>query len=123
MKHRVTRYLISVRIKAEFSALKSQINPHFLFNTLKGIYGQTITRSDQTADSVAKSSSMMRYVLTESDTEKVSLESEIAYIKSYLHLQQIRLTEKTKVDFKVSGDTSSVQIHPLLFISFIENAL
>ncbi|MEN8229212.1 MAG: histidine kinase [Bacteroidota bacterium] len=116
------KQLESDRIKTELSALKSQINPHFLFNTLNGIYGQAITESGQTADSIAKLSSMMRYVLAESDSEKVSLDSEIAYIKSYVHLQQIRLTEKTNVVLEVSGDTSSAQIPPLLFISFIENS-
>ncbi|MEN8202769.1 MAG: histidine kinase [Bacteroidota bacterium] len=116
------KQLESDRIKAELSALKSQINPHFLFNTLNSIYGQALSRSDQTADSIAKLSSMMRYVLTESDAEKVGLDSEIAYITSYVHLQRIRLTDRTDVVFEVTGNTASAQIPPLLFISFIENA-
>jgi sensor histidine kinase YesM len=107
---------------AELSALRSQINPHFLFNTLNGIYGQAISRSDQTAPSISRLSSIMRYVLTETAEDKVSLDREIEYINNFIHLQKIRLTEKTTVNFDVDGDTASISIPPLLFINLIENA-
>jgi LytS/YehU family sensor histidine kinase len=112
----------SDRIKTELSALKSQINPHFLFNTLNGIYGQALTQSDQTADSIFKLSAMMRYVLTEATEEKVPLQDEINYLNSYLQLQNMRLTDKTNVNFVVTGNIESKMIAPLLFINFIENA-
>jgi len=112
----------SEKIKSELSSLKAQLNPHFLFNILNDIYGQAITKSEHTADSIAKLSSMMRYVLTEAIAEKVALEKEIKYMKSYIDLQKIRLTEKTMVVFEIDGNANAKQIYPLLFISFIENA-
>lgn len=116
------KQLETERIRAELASLKLQINPHFLFNTLNGIYGLAFTKSDKTAESVSKLSSMMRYALTETNTEKVVLENEINYITNYIELQKIRLTNKTTVDFIVNGNSKSKQIPPLLFINFIENA-
>lgn len=109
-------------LKSELVSLKSQINPHFLFNTLNGIYGLALINSDKTAESISKLSSMMRYALTENNTEKVTLENEIKYLTNYIELQKIRLTKTTTVDFTVSGNIKSKQIPPLLFINFIENA-
>lgn len=108
--------------EAELASLKAQINPHFLFNTLNGIYAQAITKSENTADSIQKLSSIMRYVITEANDNEVLLEKEITYLKNYIALQKLRLTDKTKVDFKVSGDTDKKKIAPLLLICFIENA-
>ncbi|MFM9943993.1 MAG: sensor histidine kinase, partial [Bacteroidia bacterium] len=102
--------------------LKAQINPHFLFNTLNGIYAQAITKSEHTADSIQKLSALMRYVITEANENKVFLEKEITYLKNYIQLQKLRLTDKTKVNFTVSGDSDKKKIAPLLLICFIENA-
>lgn len=110
------------QISAELATLKAQINPHFLFNTLNGIYGLALTKSDKTAEYILKLSAMMRYTLTETTTEKVALEDEINYLKNYIELQKIRLTKTTMVDFSVIGEINSQQIPPLLFINFIENA-
>jgi len=107
---------------SELANLKAQINPHFLFNTLNGIYGLALTKSDKTADYLSKLSSMMRYSLPETSAEKVPLENEIHYLKNYIALQKIRLTETTSVDFTVKGQIKSQQIPPLLFINFVENA-
>ena len=112
----------SEKIKSELATLKSQINPHFLFNILNDIYGQAIIKSDNTADSITKLSSMMRYVLSETSNKQVPLEKEINYLKSYVELQKIRLTDKTKVTFEIKGNPASKEISPLLFISFVENA-
>jgi sensor histidine kinase YesM len=110
------------QIVSELANLKAQINPHFLFNTLNGIYGLALTKSEKTADYLSKLSSMMRYSLTETSAEKVPLENEINYIKNYIDLQKIRLTETTRVNFTVQGQIDSQQIPPLLFINFIENS-
>ncbi len=110
------------QIVSELTNLKAQINPHFLFNTLNGIYGLALTKSDKTADYLSKLSSMMRYSLSETSAEKVPLENEINYIKNYIDLQKIRLTETTRVNFTVQGQIDSQQIPPLLFINFIENS-
>ncbi len=108
--------------KAELALLRAQINPHFLFNVLNNIYGQAIIKSEQTANSIAKLSDLMRYSLNEANVSSVSLEKEIAYLKNYLSLQKLRLTDKTLVEFKVTGNPNTWQISPMLFIPFIENA-
>jgi sensor histidine kinase YesM len=112
----------SDKIKAELASLKAQINPHFLFNILNDIYGQAITKSEHTADSIAKLASMMRHVLTEVNEDLIGLEKEVKYLKSYVELQKMRVTDKTKVRFEVDGNIGSQQIPPLLFINFVENA-
>jgi LytS/YehU family sensor histidine kinase len=98
------------------------VNPHFLFNTLNGIYGQALGRSELTADSIARLSSLMRYVLTEASNEQVNLDHEVEYIRNYIHLQRIRLTEKTEIIFDIQGETHLHSVPPLIFINFIENA-
>ncbi len=110
------------QIVSELANLKAQINPHFLFNTLNGIYGLALTKSDKTADYLSKLSSMLRYSLSETSAEKVPIENEIHYLKNYIALQKIRITETTSVNFTVKGLIVSQQIPPLLFINFIENA-
>ncbi len=110
------------RIQMELSYLKAQINPHFLFNTLNGIYALAIKKSDNTGDAIVKLSSIMRYVITEAANEKVPLEKEIKYISDFIDLQQLRLSKSTTVNYNVNGNTSGVTIEPLLLITFIENA-
>ena len=110
------------QIASELANLKAQINPHFLFNTLNAIYALALTKSDKTADYISKLSSMMRYSLSKTSAEKVLLENEIDYIKNYIALQKIRLTETTHVNFTIQGQIDEQQIPPLLFIDFIENA-
>ena len=110
------------RLLAEVSFLKSQINPHFLFNTLNGIYTLVLKKSDKAAESVSKLSALLQYVVTDVAKEKVSLENEINYISNYIELQKLRLTNTTQINFLVTGNLSALQIEPLLLISFIENA-
>ena len=110
------------KINTELSFLKSQINPHFFFNTLNNIYSLAITGSNETANAVMKLSSIMRYVLTDTQNNSVSLQSEVDFIKNYIDLQLVRLTDKAKVDFTTEGEIENKQIAPLLFIPFIENA-
>ena len=110
------------KTKTELQLLRAQINPHFLFNVLNTIYGQAITKSEHTADSIEKLADLMRYSLKEANIPKVSLEKEIGYLESYISLQAFRLTDKTKVKFQVKGGSSGIQIPPMLLMPFIENA-
>jgi hypothetical protein len=110
------------RVDTELAYLKAQINPHFLFNTLNSIYALAIEKSDDTATAVVKLSGMMRYVISESAQEFVSLQKELAYIKDYIELQQLRLPQSAKLDLQIEGDTSGKKIAPLILIPFIENA-
>ncbi len=110
------------KVNAELAFLKSQVNPHFFFNTLNNIYSLAVTQSNKTAVSILKLSSIMRYMLTEVQEEKTFLLHEIEHINNYLELQMVRLTDKVKVNFKVEGNIDGIQIAPLILIPFIENA-
>lgn len=108
---------------AEVIYLKTQINPHFFFNMLNGIYALAITRSELTPKAIIQLSEMMRYVLYESEKKMVALDKELSYIRSYIDMQQLRLSANNQVKLEVRGTTSGIQVLPLLFIPFIENAL
>jgi hypothetical protein len=110
------------QLQTELSLLTSQVNPHFLFNTLNGIYTLAVTDNEKTADAVMKLSRIMRYTLEESKNDFVTMNQEIEFINSYIELQKIRLTENVCICLKVNGDTDNSRIAPLLFIPFIENA-
>ncbi len=110
------------QLKTELSYLKAQVNPHFLFNTLNSIYALTVKKSEAAPESVTKLSSIMRYAITEAANDFVSLEKELNYISSYIELEKLRITDKVKLYYTVSGETKGKQIAPLIFIPFIENA-
>ena len=110
------------KLAAELAYLKSQINPHFLFNTLNNIYSLALKKSDDTANAIVKLSGMMRYNITDAQSEFIEIEKEIDYISSYIELQKIRIGETAKVNFTINGIAHKHQIAPLLLISFIENA-
>lgn len=110
------------KLNTELSFLKSQINPHFFFNTLNNIYSLAIVKSELTAPAVMKLSSIMRYILSETEKDFVPLTNEIEFVKNYIELQQMRLTDKVTVVFSTDGVTDDLQIAPLLFIPFVENA-
>jgi hypothetical protein len=110
------------KLNTELSFLKSQVNPHFFFNTLNNIYSLAVVQSDQTAPAVMKLSSIMRYILTETQTNLVPLQNEVDFITNFIDLQLVRLTDKVQVIFNADGDIDNKQIAPLLFIPFVENA-
>lgn len=120
--HQKTKQMEGQQALSELENLKAQVNPHFLFNNLNGIYGLALTKSDKTADYISKLSSILRYSMSEISTEKVPLKNEIQFLMDYVELQKIRLTETTEVIFTVNGHIESHIIAPLLFINFIENA-
>lgn len=99
--------------------LRSQLNPHFLFNTLNSIYSLSLQKSDQTPEVVVKLADIMRYLINDCDQPKIPLEKEIEFIRNYLDIEKIR--HSADIRFKVEGDTQDVMIEPSLFISFIEN--
>jgi hypothetical protein len=110
------------KLTAELSYLKAQINPHFFFNTLNGIYALARKKSDHTPDVILKLSDLMRYIIYEANTAKVLLSREISHIENYIELQRIRLNEIVQVHFQVHGNAGFMQIEPLLFSVFLENA-
>ncbi len=106
---------------AELYMLKSQVNPHFLFNTLNNIYSLAVTNSPHTASSIMKLSKMMRYLTDEVTEDFVSLDNEIECIDDFIDLQKLRISN-TGVKFTVSGQTGLQKIAPLLLMTFVENA-
>jgi two-component system, LytTR family, sensor kinase len=109
-------------IANELALLRSQINPHFLFNTLNNLHSFVYRDQDKTAFGIIKLSEIMRYMLYETNTDKVLLENEIAYLSNYIELQRLRLKDPSFVEFKTEGQFHGKQIAPLLLITFIENA-
>ena len=110
------------RVHAELSFLKSQINPHFLFNTLNSIYVLSLSQHSKTPDAILKLSNIMRYLTDEASQEYVPIESEVSCEADYIDLQRLRLSEKVHIGFFVEGDMQNKMMAPLLFMSFIENA-
>lgn len=110
------------KTEAELSFLKAQVNPHFLFNTLNGIYSLAIEKSDNTADAVARLSGMMRFVTSEAGNDFVSLEKELNYLTNYIELQKIRFGNTVDLTVEIKGSTIGKKITPLILITFIENA-
>ncbi|WP_052732776.1 sensor histidine kinase [Hymenobacter terrenus] len=110
------------KLATELSLLKSQIQPHFFFNTLNNLYALTIKKSDLAPEVVLKLSELMSYVLYETEHERTSLLKEIAYIKSYIDLESLRFGRQLDVDFEINGDCDQVMLPPLLLLPFIENS-
>jgi len=110
------------KLQAELQFLKSQINPHFLFNTLNNLYSLTLKKSDSAPELVLKLSEIMRYMLYNSNDKMVPLEMEVNYLKNYIDLEKIRQVEKTRIKVELEGHINGQMIAPLLFIPFLENS-
>lgn len=108
--------------ETELALVKSQINPHFLFNTINNI--DVLIEKDPTKASayLNKLSDIMRFMLYETKTDRIPLAKELAYIDKYVELQKIRTSNSGYVNYQVEGDPGNLQIAPMLFIPFIENA-
>ncbi len=109
-------------IHTELVYLKSQINPHFLFNTLNNIHTLVYMQAAEAPEAVMRLSSLMRYMIYESNATTVPLKVEIDYLQDYISLQQLRYESSPVVDFKVEGDVEACNVAPLLLIHILENA-
>ena len=110
------------QLNSELAFLKSQVNPHFLFNILNNICSLARKKSDETENSIIKLSQIMRYMLYESKDEKVSLEKEVGYLKNYIELQRLRISAEVIINFTIEGNPENYLIEPMLLIPFVENA-
>lgn len=110
-------------LQSELKLLKSQINPHFLFNTLNNIYALAAIDANKTQQSISYLSDMLRYVLYECERPLVSLQKEVTYMENYIQLFSLKSSKKypIKVDSQISD--SSVNIAPMVLIPFVENAI
>ena len=109
------------QLRTELDFLKTQIQPHFFFNTLNNLYALTIEKSENAPEVILKLSEIMQYVLYEVKEPKISLLKEINYIQSYLELEKLRYGSSTKSQLTINGDIDNVDVPPLLFLPFIEN--
>ena len=116
------RNLKAEKSKTELSLLRTQINPHFFFNTLNNLYALTIKNSKEAPDVILKLSDMMRYTIYEGEKEMVKLGDEIDYLSNYIELHKIRYKKTVEINFKHEID-SSLSIAPLLYIILLENAV
>ncbi|MGB3528889.1 MAG: histidine kinase, partial [Saprospiraceae bacterium] len=110
------------KLETELQFLKSQTNPHFLFNTLNNIYALARKKSDATADVVMKLSKLLRFMLYESQKKYISISDEIQVLDDFIELEKIRYGEKLQLNFKKSIDNESHPIAPLILLPFVENA-
>jgi len=118
----IKKELQSQKLTSELQLLKSQISPHFLFNTLNNIYSLVIKKSDNAGKSILMLSNIMRYMLKDTDSKKVNLTHEIKYLYDYIELQKLRLGAGTQVTFDITGETGNLVLPPMLLITFVENA-
>lgn len=122
LKEQSNRELQKLNIESELRFLKSQINPHFLFNNLNNLYALTLKQSELAPDVVLKLSNILRFGLYESQKQKVPVEDDVQFIRDYIELEKLRLGERTDIEMEVKGEIYGRMIEPFLFINFIENA-
>ncbi|MCI2082518.1 MAG: histidine kinase [Bacteroidales bacterium] len=108
--------------ETELKNLKSQLNPHFLFNTLNNIYSLMPVDPEKAQESILELSKILRYVLYEDNQDSVPLNSELAFTGNYINLMKLRLTDKVKLTVDIEETSSNLMIAPLIFISLVENA-
>ncbi|MCP3928464.1 MAG: histidine kinase [Bacteroidetes bacterium] len=109
------------KLKVELTALKTQINPHFLFNNLNSLYSLSLDADEKTPELILKLSETMRYMLYESNENFVPLQKELEFLHNYIELQRLRSQEKYRISFQTIGEIKDQKVAPLLFIPFVEN--
>lgn len=115
--------LKNIQLNNELSLLKSQVNPHFLFNSLNNLYGLVLKNKNEiAAQNILSLSELMRYILESSTKKEVPITEEINFIKNYLSLEKIRLDKELDIKFETSISNNHILIPPLLLIPMIENA-
>ena len=110
------------KAEAELNFLKSQINPHFIFNSLNAVYFLIAKENQEARGALQKFSDMLRYQLYETNGKSIPIEKELSFIRDYMELQQLRLDEKYDIQLRLDESVKGFMIEPLLLISFVENA-
>lgn len=110
------------KLAGEIKLLKSQINPHFLFNTLNNLYVLTLNNSEKSPEMIYKLSELMSYMLYESNKTTVPLKKEVQYIENYISLEKLRYAERLDVSMNIYDSIEGINIAPLLILPFVENS-
>lgn len=121
-QQRILQKIVVEKLNTEVNFLRSQVNPHFLFNILNNLYALTLKKSDMAPEVVLKLSEMMEYMLYDSDNSTVSLDREISYLHNYIELERIRYDNNPDISLDVAGETDGKEIAPLLLLPLLENA-
>ncbi|MFB6318754.1 sensor histidine kinase [Saccharicrinis sp. FJH54] len=121
-KNRLKTELERKNYESNFALLRSQINPHFLFNTLHNIDTLIYDNQDKASKSLVKLSDIMRYMLKDAKLDFVELAKEIEHLESYLSLEKLRLKNEKFLDFTIKGDSNGIKVAPMIMIPFVENA-
>lgn len=116
------RDLQKMQLQSELKFLKTQINPHFLFNSLNNLYALTLIKSDLAPQVVLRLSDILRYVLYETSEGKVDLQKELQHLSDFVSLEQMRVGDRVKVDIDLEEPNKDYLIEPMLFLTLIENA-
>ena len=119
---RQTQQLSKEKLEAELKLLKSQIHPHFLFNTLNNLYALALDNSEKSADGILKLSDLLHYMLYDCNASVVSLDKEVQLIEDYISLETLRYSDRLKVDFNITGKSRKKLVPPMIILPFVENA-
>ena len=119
---RLHEQLAQQNLRSELSLLKTQLNPHFLFNTLHNIDTLIYENQDKASKSLVKLSDIMRYMLKDVHSDFVNMEQEIQHLENYLALEKLRLKNENFLNYHLTGDYKDLKIAPMIMIPFIENA-
>ena len=114
------RTLLQQKNEAEMSLLKSQINPHFIFNTLNNIYSLVNQKSDKSLNAIEKLGDLLRFSTTEIRKDFTSLHSEIQYLKNYIDLESLRISTPENILFEDKTENKDLKIAPMILIPFVE---
>ncbi|MBV6646003.1 MAG: histidine kinase [Cyclobacteriaceae bacterium] len=117
-----TEELAKGKLEAELKFLKTQLHPHFLFNTLNNLYALTLKKSDKAPELVLKLSDLMDYMLYECDTDRVKLSREVQFVRNYFEIEKIRYGDRLETEVMITGEVGKKEIAPLIFLPFLENA-
>jgi two-component system, LytTR family, sensor kinase len=121
-QQRINETLMKEKVAAELALLRSQVQPHFIFNTLNNIYMLSLKNSPLTSDMIHRLSALLSYMLYDSKRALIEVEKEIDYVKNYINLEKIRYGERLDVQMYGVNNVKGVQVPPLLFLPLVENA-
>ncbi len=119
---KMTTELRGEQLQTELKFLKSQINPHFLFNSLNNLYALTLSKSDSAPEVVLRLSNILRYILYESSEGQVSIAKEMQHVNDYVAIERLRLGDVVKIDVDIDEDLKEEMVEPMLFLTLVENA-
>ncbi len=114
--------LVKEKMTAELSLLRTQLQPHFFFNTLNNLYSLTLQKSNLAAPLILQISDLMRYIVSSSQLDRVALADEVNFIRDYIAIESVRYTDKVKIETTWPENMEGVRIPPLTLFTFVENA-